>query len=331
MTQYQSVIIGCGGIGGLSDSPGDKNIISHAYAYQRHDSFELIAGCDIDQDNLNRFRSKWGETVKLYSDVNDLINTESFKVASVCSSTATHAEIINKLLAKDNIKLIICEKPIVASIGELNKLKKNLKKHSDKKLLINFPRRYDPGFIGLANRIKNNEFGSPLSFNGIFTKGLYHNGCHMLELLEFFLDDIKTVTALSNNIIENDIYGLFAIETTKCLGTIANYEPKYYSVFELDIYFEKGRLRMAEGGHRLEIHKPSESKIYPGYEEIYQNEIIEDSFYKRMYHTIEAARMYLEDDTVNGQMVFDSHLSLSEKMIILKDKFYSDIKTVTFE
>lgn len=50
---YRSAIIGCGGIGGLSDLPGDKNIISHAYAYQSHDSFELIAGCDIDHNNLS--------------------------------------------------------------------------------------------------------------------------------------------------------------------------------------------------------------------------------------------------------------------------------------
>jgi len=330
MVLYKSVIIGCGGIGGLSDRPGDKNIISHAYAYRKQNSFELIAGCDIDQNSLDEFGKRWGKDIRLYSDIDVLISKETFEVVSVCSTTATHAEIINKLLKNENVKLIICEKPILSTIDELNGLKNNLTKFPDKKLLINFSRRYDPGFIALAKRIKDNEFGQPLSFNGVFTKGLYHNGCHMLELIEFLLGDIKAITALSNKIIQDDIYGLYSVETAKCLGTVTNFELENYSIFELNICFEKGRIRIAEGGHRLEIHKPTESRIYSGYTEIYPTEIIPDSFYKRSYHIIDAARSYLEENKINGQNIFDKHLRLSEKMLIIKDKFCSNIKTVTF-
>ncbi|MCP4705992.1 MAG: Gfo/Idh/MocA family oxidoreductase [candidate division Zixibacteria bacterium] len=328
---YQAVIIGCGGIGGLADAPGEKNIISHAYAYSSHDSFELIAGCDINPDNLARFKTKWGNKLRLYSDYNELINKESFEIVSVCTSTTTHANIISKLLTKDTIRLIICEKPLVASLDELIQLKNNLNKLPDKKLLINFSRRYDPGFQELSKRVINNELGQPQSFNGTFCKGLYHNGCHMLELIEFLIGDLKSISAITNKIADDDIYGIYSVETTDCIGTMVNFEQKKYSIFELDIYFEKGRVRITEGGHRLEIFRPAESKIYAGYTELYPDEIIEDSFYKRSYHIIEAARSYLEEDSIDGRKVFYKHLELSEKMLIIKEKFISNIKTVTFK
>lgn len=330
MSKYRAAIIGCGGVGGLADSPGDKNIISHAYAYSRHDSFKLIAGCDTNQTNLEIFKNKCGEKITLYNNIDDLTKNNSFDIVSVCTSTETHADIINKLLALDYIKLIICEKPIVATADQLSNLKERFRQFPNNKLLINFSRRYDPGFITLGKRIKDNEFGAPLSFNGLFVKGLYHNGCHMFELLEHLLGDIKTTTAINCQVKQDDIYGLFSVETSNCIGVMTNFEPENYSIFELDVTFEKGRIRITESGHKIEIHKPAKSKVYDGYTEIYENETIPDSFYKRMYHTMEAARNYLEEDSINGRGIFDCHFRLSEKMLILKEQFISGLKTVTF-
>lgn len=331
MTRYKAAIIGCGMIGGLCDSPEDENIISHAHAYHSHNNFEISCCCDTNNQTLMNFKKIWSKHIRSYSNVEELLRNENFDVVSIASSTETHAEILERVLEKESVRLIICEKPFVSTLDELREIKNNIWMHPEKVLLINFPRRYDPGFQKLAVMITENRLGKPIAFNAAFTKGLYHNGCHLMELIERLFGGIKRITANESTVIDDDLYGCYYVETLRCAGNITNFIPSGYSLFEMDILLENGRIRIADSGHRLEIHTPKESALYKGYSFLHNDYTIEDSLNKSMLHTIETGRRLLEDKYTKTNNIFDSHLALSEKLLVLKHNFMSGASKVSFD
>ncbi|MCD6163598.1 MAG: Gfo/Idh/MocA family oxidoreductase [candidate division Zixibacteria bacterium] len=331
MTHYKAAIIGCGMIGSMCDSPEDENIISHAHAYHAHKHFDISCCCDINSQSIVNFKMKWGKHIRAYSDVEELLRNENIDVVSIASSTETHAEILYKVLTKESVRLVICEKPFVSTLDELDTIKNIIKMHPEKILLINYSRRYDPGFQKLADMIIGNELGKTIAFNAAFTKGLYHNGCHMLELIERLFGSIKKVTANDSAVIDDDLYGCYFIETQQCVGHITNLVTYGYSLFEMDILFENGRIRIGNSGHRLEIHKPKEAAFYKGYSFLYPAFKIEDSLNTSMLHTIEIGRQLLEDKHLKNNEIFESHLALSEKLLILKNNLMSGAVTTSFE
>lgn len=315
----------------MADSPQDEKIITHAHAYHRHDRFEITACCDPDSDNLSRFKQRWSEDVYLYDDIDHLLDNEECEVVSVSSPTETHGEIILKLLEKDSVRLIICEKPLVSSTDELHRIRDSVKRHPEKKLLVNYHRAYDPGFQEVVNTIDSGQLGRPVHFAGVFSKGLYHNGCHMLELIERCLGDISGVIANENTVSDGDLYGCYHLRTEQCSGVLANNALPDYSVFDLDIYLERGRVRITDFGHRLEIHVPTESTLYPGYRMLQPSRIIDDTFKRSMLHVVEWGRQLLENDIMRDEDIFARHMVLSEKMLILKREFSSGAREIAFD
>ena len=309
----------------------DKKIISHAHAYHSHGQFEISCCCDINRENLTRFRQRWGEHIRFYTDIDQLIHNEEFDIASVTTTTDAHAEVIARLLEKEPVRLIICEKPFVSKLDELHEIKKRVKMHPEKVLLINFHRRYDPGFQKLADTMASGTAGKPVGFRAVFTKGLYHNGCHLLELIERLLGQIRRVVANENRVIDDDLYGHYFIETEKCSGSIANFDCIGYSLFEMDIYLESGLVRIADFGHRLEIHRPKESRLYRDYKMLCRDVTIEDSLKKRMLHTVDMGRKLIENGVLRKNGIFESHLALSEKLLILKERLASGANLVVFD
>ncbi len=328
--QFQTVIFGCGMIGGLADSPGDDKIITHAHAYDCNDKFNLIACCDKEQDILDRFKQKWGAHLRDYTNYHNLIQNEEFETASVAFDTAVHAETLKELFEKESVKLIICEKPFVANLEELADIKESIEQHPEKSILINFSRRYDPGFQKLADRISGGAMGKPQYFSGVFTKGLHHNGSHMFELLETFFGPTVAVTVNKNSLIGDDNYGRYYVDMDCCGGHLANYSPEEYSMFEIDLLFDKGRIRIAESGHRLEIHTPKSSNIYSGYRYLADDITVKDSMAQSMAHIIEYGQAALEGNSDQIKSIFEDHLALTERLLILKERLVSGEKKITF-
>jgi predicted dehydrogenase len=329
--QFRAVIFGCGMIGGLGDSPGDDKIITHAHAYENNDKFNLTACCDKEQDILDRFKQKWGAHLRDYTNFHNLIQNEEFEVASVASDTAIHAEILKELFEKNSLKLILCEKPFLASLEELDDIKEAIDHHPEKSILINFSRRYDPGFQNLADRIAGGAMGKPHYFSGVFTKGLYHNGCHMFELLETFFGPTMAVTANKNSLIGDDNFGRYHVEMDRCGGHLANLSSDNYSMFEIDLLFDKGRIRIAESGHRLEIHTPKNSNIYSGYRYLADDVAVDDSMVQSMAHFLKYGQTAIEDGFDRIKTIFEDHLALTERMLTLKERLESGEKKIIFD
>jgi len=302
----KAVIIGAGQIAGGLDSPEDEAILTHAHAYKANPDTELIGVCDTDESSLKEFTKKW-ET-KAFNSAKEMIDECAPDIISICSSTQTHSNMLNLALESKSAKVILCEKPFVSTKEEFDEINRLLEKNS-KKLFINFIRRYDPSFIKLAEIIKSGELGSIQSFQGRFSKGLIHNGSHMLELIEWLIGSISKIRILDLHKSESDFLGQFYVHSENANGILTNQEATNYDHFELDIMLSGAKIAISDQGRSITILKPEESKIFAGYSYLQEHSKFSGTLERNMENSLNFA---LANDS---HSLLQTHLNLSAKLL----------------
>ncbi len=293
-----AVIIGAGSIGGLIDTPKSENTASHAHAYKKDSSCKLIAICEPNKSNQKEFVNRWGK-VNVYNDTKELFLKESIDILSIATPTKLHFQNLKDALSVDSITHILCEKPLVETEFELEKLK-DILENSNKKILINLIRRYDPSFIKLASQIKSNRWGKVLDFHGTFTKSLLHNGIHMLEVLSHFFGSIKNLQPLDNN---------FLVECQNAKGSLACIEDLEYSLFELTIVFENAKIEIKEGGTRIDICEKTTSSLYENYSTLEYKESLDNTL---QYYATNSLNFLLKENCSTCKAILKEHIRLHE-------------------
>jgi predicted dehydrogenase len=327
--KYKAAIIGCGRIGGFLDSPVDKKIVTHAHAYKASNRFELTSCCDLDTETVSNFISRWGKKIRGYINYDELLKKEELDVLSICTDTKTHAPLLLKALSKDGLKVIICEKPLVEYADELKMVYGAIKANPKKRIVVNFTRRYDPNLNVVEKIIKNGEMGRLLNFSAVFTKGIYHNGCHMFELTERFFGAIKKIQVLENKKIGDDNYGKYFLHSEKCSGTITNFVEKGYSMFEMDIYLETGKIRISESGHKIEVFRRERSRRYPGYYDLQLDMTLNDTLIYSTAHLMRYALELLEKGYSKNRLL-EGHIKISRKLLRIRDALSQGTKVISF-
>jgi len=310
-------IVGAGSIGGLIDSPNSTNIASHAHAISKHPQCKLTAICEPDSTNQSAFIGRWGE-MGVYHSLDSLLQYETIDLLAIASPTQFHAATLEEALHVKSLSAIICEKPLVATAQELAHLTPLLLA-SEKKILIHLMRRYDPSFIKLANDIAAQKWGKAVRFQGIFTKGLLHNGVHMLAVLSHFFGEIQSLKSLHVKRLHEDIGGDFDVTCKNAQGLLSCMEALPYSAFELTIWFENGKVEIKEGGSRIEsfIRKPS--PLYEGYFSLEHEETLPNTLKDYALHSLE---FLLQNDDITCKQILQEQLNVHTKIFetIAKEK-----------
>lgn len=329
MAVLRSAIIGCGNIGGLCDGPEDERIISHAHAYSVHSNFRLVAACDVNSKSLSKFGQKWGEDIELFGDCEEMLDEIRPEAVSVAVGTAYHAEMLYKVLSHPSPRLIVCEKPLVETMAELDELDCLLRSVPDKTLMINYQRAWDPGFAVVQKAIADDSLGRPLSFYGTFSKGLYHNGCHLLELLDRMFEGIAVVRPLSLERAGDDFAGQFQVTARRCTGQLVSMTSHRYWRTDLDVFCEGGMIRLGDSGHRIEFHRPRDWPLYEGDHLLHLEETLPDTLCKSMYHTLQAG--YRIHSTGRENETLKRHLVFSRKLLRILEGLELGKAELTFE
>lgn len=302
-------IVGAGSIGGLIDSPKSSNIASHAHAISKHQNCYLTAICEPNKNNEVEFKKRWGE-IKSYSSLEPLLENESVELLIIASPTKQHSQDILKALYIHTLEMILCEKPLVASYEELVSLKEALLQ-SDKKILINLTRRYDPSFIKIANDIASNKWGKTLHFQATFTKGLLHNGIHMLGVLEHFFGETISIKTLDAECFDGDISGNFALELKDAKGVVSSMRDVSYSTFELTIWFENSKIEIRDGGTKIDIYTKKPSAKHEGYFVLEHQESLKNSL---NFYALNSLDFLLQTDKTRCRAILKEHIALHEKI-----------------
>lgn len=255
---YQVVIVGAGNISVRFDTPYSKDILTYSHAFSINESFCLKGFYDVDYERALEAAKIWGG--QAYIELEEALVQAD--VVCCCVPDRYHGIMLEKI-AEYKPRLVITEKPLTTSLIEARRIRKLF----DKKipLIVNYSRRFLKEFQTLKDEISS--YGKYLRGVGYYGKGILHNGSHMIDILRFLLGEIDDVKSLLTGIVdfEGDISKNAILSVRGGKFFMVAIDSRIVTIFEIELFFEKARIRILDGGTKIEIYYVRESNSYSGY------------------------------------------------------------------
>lgn len=314
MKKIKVGILGCGKI--VTDRcVTDVNyVMSHLAAIETIKEMQIQCIFDPNQligENLpENYRA-------LLTASEDFFWSQAFDLVVIASPTKNHLSDLRKAL-QHGISKIILEKPISHSLEEIEEFEKIFAASDFKSsIAINFPRHFDDQHGKIFDLVKKNELGNPLSYSAITSKGFIHNGIHMLDLVQQLFGTDFHLKPIKLEKISDDTLGLIEIEHKGFSGSFSCVRAVDYSLFELIIYFEKGRISFKNNGRILEISLAEKSDLYPTFKELTGNQILRETLGMAFVNTY---KFLILQEKIDHQK-FLNWLKVNKELIKMKDHY----------
>ena len=263
---YKTLLVGLGNIGMVYDlgkSTKKNSIFSYAKALCYHKKFILSGAVDINSKKC-----------KIFTDLYNVWSTTSLKNALnkikpdvIILSTPTDQHYFNILdiIKYSQPKLILCEKPITFNYSEAKKIYNDILKTSIK-FFVNYPRRLEKGVCEVKNRINNNIIKSPINGVTWYSRGMFTNASHFLNLCEFWLGKVNNFRKLTDHKV-NDIDPNINFSITFNKGEILFLATKLktYSHHEMKLICSNGCLAYDYAGEIIKWNSIINSKKFNNY------------------------------------------------------------------
>lgn len=262
--KYRAVIIGAGNIASGHNAPGDKAILTHALAYRRHKKVDLAGFFDVNKDVAEKAAKKWH--CRAFADLDEMFLRFKPDIVSICTPSEKHCSSL-KEIAKYKPKIIICEKPVTTTGSDT----KNIITIYNKigvPVLVNYFRRFNRTTQIIKEEIAEEKYGKVICASGIYAKGLLNNGSHLIDLCCFLFGKIKN--SATNYVIcdynskDKSVAGFLEFEKCKQFHLMIG-DSRKFSIFELDIIFEKARVCFLDFGFSISRQIVENNALYQGY------------------------------------------------------------------
>lgn len=257
--KYSFGIVGCGRI-------------ARRHAEQIVKMGRLAAVCDIDHQAADELAAEF--KCKSYSSLDLLLLQEpEIDIICVCSPNGLHAQ--HAILSLQAGKHVLVEKPLAIHAEDARKMIAESGR-ADRKLFVVKQNRYNPPVVAVKKLLQEDKLGNILSFQiNCFwnrpmayyaspwkgTKALdggvlYTQFSHFIDLLFWFLGNVKEVKSISKNFehptIEIEDCGVVLVEMSGgAIGTINYTTNSYQRNMEgsITLFGEKGTVKI--GGQYL--------------------------------------------------------------------------------
>jgi predicted dehydrogenase len=284
--KFNSLIIGAGDIGALFDNHSSTKIVTHAHAFRNHKGYNLLGFVDINENRAQKAVSLWGG--KVYSSIEQAFNSEKIDVATVAVPDEFHFEIVKNLLNLP-LKCIFLEKPVTKTITEANAILK-INNNKNIPIAVNYSRRFVPEFQKIRENIEKGIYGNYLTGLGTYGKGLIHNGSHLIDLLHNFKFNVKRVKVIDRlaDFYKDDK----SVSAVLTLGNNKHFfcqfaDCRKYTLFEIDILFEKKRLRIINSGFIIEEYDIRQDNIFREYRVLRKTKETNTSLGNSLYFAVD--------------------------------------------
>ncbi len=235
----------------------------HLNSVDTNKDFNILGVVDSNKQNAKIFSDYSGSAIY---EMADLISLD-IDIIAICTPTNTHYQLINEILEMGiKPKCFFCEKPFTDSLRNAEKIILNLELNNIG-LIVGYQRSFLSDFKKIFNGHKNKEYGSLLNADIKYSKGLLNNGSHALDLLFCLFEDIK-LERFGNSFNDYSDSDLSSEVFFKNKGRSISLTPlneKSFSIFEVDIIFEKKRFRFTDNCFSLEEYSLEPDRNYPGY------------------------------------------------------------------
>ncbi|NHC48146.1 Gfo/Idh/MocA family oxidoreductase [Cytophagaceae bacterium 50A-KIRBA] len=237
---------------GYDIDEGNLDIIqTHCRAIELHPMFELMGAVEPDISLQKLFSKKYKKPV--FGQVNTALDQLSADIYVLACPTNLHFSVLKSILEKDKPQVILCEKPLSYQLDEAKEMIQ-MCESKGVQLLVNYIRRSDLGAIEIKRKIDVEEIQSPIKGICYYSKGFLHNGSHFLNVLKYWLGDVKQFKELSNGKqlnqfdAEPDLYVSFEKGDVVFMSTWDQLNP-YHAI---ELVSKSSKLSYLNGGELIE-------------------------------------------------------------------------------
>lgn len=267
---WSAALIGCGRIAsGFADGAGALGIYTHAQAYRTAARTRLVAVCDADEGRAMACARRWG-VPRWYTDPRRLLEEVRPDIVSLCTPDDTHELLAMELLTGPTVpRGLLCEKPLALDVGGARRVVEAAHRVGTV-LAVNYIRRHVANLRAVRQLIRGGELGSVQAVHGWYTKGVLHNGTHWFDLLRYLLGEVVQVSGRVARDGTSDDPGVdVALRLAGgAPAFLTSCDTNHFTVFEMDIMLEKGRLELRDAAFRPRLSVAQPSPRFAGYTEL---------------------------------------------------------------
>ena len=263
----RAAVIGCGWIGaGEAVNRHTVGVQSHAEAYTNHTRTRLESVVDANPETAQKAAARWNAQT-WFTDVPEMLRAVNPEIVSICTPDALHASTIMAVLECPATRAILAEKPLALTVQEAEHISKACAERGVV-LSVNYSRRFCPAFRQLRSEIQQGELGMIQQIHGFYCKVLIHNGTHWLDLLRYLFGEATCAAPLPFHAADADTPSLSLTLSNGAGVVLQAVRTDSFTLFEMDILGEKGRVQILDSGHRMEYHTVKASAHYAGYQNL---------------------------------------------------------------
>jgi predicted dehydrogenase len=296
--KYKALIIGLGQIGMGYDYTqrlgSQRLILSHAQALAAHTKFEIEGGVDSNLDRRDKFRKKFKKPS--YETLNEALETGSFDLVVIATSTKSHYQIFKDVLDQAKPKLIVLEKPLAYTATEsLAMLKLSLK--AGVPVAVNYFRAYEPAYQLLRSQLQEGLLGFPLTAIVRYSNGMMNNGSHWLQFVLPILGELQGVRFGNiQSTFEGDFTGDIHLSFKRGTTHFIPFMHVDYYLFEIDIYGPLGKVMIDSSGNSIKKYFAEADPAFPNERSLTSSpEITEPCMSQYQRFIYDNVQVFLED------------------------------------
>ncbi len=208
-TKYTAAIIGCGRIGfSLGFDKKREQPASHTMALLNNRRIRILAGCDTNKENLERWQKYVkkqqgrGTPLNVYTDCTKMLSEIKPDIVTVAVNEDFHLDCaLQAIRAKP--RLVILEKPVALNVEEGQEIVQEAEK-CGVPVMVNHERRFALDYQAARAYLKKIGdiqciHANLLSGLRVYSKedektgaySLLHDGTHLIDIVLFFLEELE--------------------------------------------------------------------------------------------------------------------------------------------
>lgn len=252
--KFKVALVGCGKFG--AGIQGTKKQ-SHLTSLVQNSGFELEAFVDLDVSKAENFADHFGGLA--FSSIDAALKSCRPNLVSVVSPNDSHFQLLKSIISSFYCpSVIFVEKPVCCSREEFDTLNQMLSE-KDVQVIVNHSRRFDPRYHELREEVVP-YLGQLINTRCLYYGGWINNGVHLLDLLLYlnegpiiWLEKTGMKVSRSEHDPSFEFVGKYARNGSPIF--INAIQEPLFQLFELDFWFEKGRIRIEDFGVSILVSK----------------------------------------------------------------------------
>ena len=282
--RFSVLVVGAGAIGALYDTPDSLYVLTHAHGFCAHPGFRLAGFVDTNPDRARDAARRWGG--RSFGSLEEAVRADQVDIVSIAVPDELHFDLLMQAAALP-VRAVFTEKPLTTRLSEARTI---LEQYAACRIpvCVNYRRSFVPEFEALRESVRTQAFGRYLTGAGYYGKGLLHSGSHLIHFLCSLFGDVvgHAIVAADNDFSADDptVSARLSFDGGKVFD-LRHVSSSRFVLFEVDLIFDHGRVRVTDTGFKIEYHAPAAHEAFKDFKFLAKGKEVETSLGRSLYYS----------------------------------------------